>query len=154
MIAKPLKLMAWLFSGYGFDKCLAINPHPSVIDFSTDPNSDQSKQGVEPPLWSILIGLPNLLDHSVTIEASLDYATYQGSASTLSILYATGKSRGSDAAYVFNWCRFWLDVDLEDRMDHQYAQWNRNDCGNDCNGNQYLGEASRCVGRCMGACWP
>ena len=39
-------------------------------------------------------------------------------------------------------------------MDHQYAQWNRNDCGNDCNGNQYLGEASRCVGRCIGSLLP
>lgn len=67
----------------------------------------------EYPIWSILAGLPVYWMIQVVLRMTLDLRDLPGSASTLSVLYATQKTRGSDAAaYVFNWCRFWLDVDL------------------------------------------
>ena len=86
-------------------------PSTSLTSSPTEPTQTET---TDPPLWSILLGLPLYWLIQTVLRASLDLRDLPGSASTLSILYATGKSRGSDAAaYVFNWCRFWLDVDLD-----------------------------------------
>ena len=91
-----------------------LHPSTSLTSSPTEPTQTET---TDPPLWSILLGLPLYWLIQTVLRVSLDLRDLPGSASTLSILYATGKSRGSDAAaYVFNWCRFWLDVDLETAM--------------------------------------
>ena len=93
-------------------------PHPStsLISSPTEPTQETS-ESVDAPFWTVLLGLPLYWAIQIGLRVSLDLRDLPGSASTLSILYATGKTRGSDAAsYVFNWCRFWLDVDLQTAM--------------------------------------
>ena len=94
------------------------NPIPHLsTSLTSSPTKPTQNDSVEPPLWSILLGLPIYWIIQTVLRISLDLRDLPGSASTLSILYTTGKTRGSDAAsYVFNWCRFWLDVDLETAM--------------------------------------
>jgi hypothetical protein len=90
--------------------------HPST-SLTSSPTKPTLTETTDLPLWSILLGLPLYWLIQTVLRVTLDLRDLPGSASTLSILYATGKSRGSDAAaYVFNWCRFWLDVDLETAM--------------------------------------
>ena len=89
--------------------------HPSTSLTSLLLN--QLKQRRRPSIMEYSSRSTTLLVIQTVLRVSLDLRDLPGSASTLSILYATGKSRGSDAAaYVFNWCRFWLDVDLETAM--------------------------------------
>ena len=98
------------------------NPIPhlstSLTSSPTEPTPEASEtDSVETPFWTVLLGLPLYWFIQIALRSALDLRDLPGSASTLSILYTTGKTRGSDAAsYVFNWCRFWLDVDLQTAM--------------------------------------
>lgn len=88
---------------------LTSSPTDSINEVDGDTLSESHRL----PLWSILTGLPIYWILQAIFRTTMDLRDLPGSASTLSVLYATQKARGSDAAaYVFNWCRFWLDMDL------------------------------------------
>lgn len=129
----------------------------SLISSPTEstPDSSNTEPGT-PRFWIVTLGLPIYWFIQSILRFTLDLRDLPGSASTLSILYATGKTRGADAAsYVFNWCRFWLDLDL------QSAIWLTSTLsgtamivGIIATATSIWGKQAGCWAGIFGACWP